>query len=61
MKSTIKTCTIRSDKEKPCVVCGKLTPFIEFCYESYVCSDECIQKLDAEITELCRDKEGEEI
>lgn len=40
----------------PCKVCGSPTHFIDYCYEMRVCSEECLKKLDDEITEMCRDK-----
>lgn len=29
-----------------CCVCHQLTDFIEINYEAYICSDECLNKLD---------------
>ena len=28
-----------------CIMCGKLTPFIDIDFEAHVCSDECMDKL----------------
>lgn len=33
---------LRSKENKPCAVCGKLTPFVEICTEARMCSDECM-------------------
>ena len=44
------------DNTAPCEVCGFRTHFIDYCYEMRVCSEECLSKLDTEITEMCRDK-----
>lgn len=39
-----------------CCQCGQHTNFIEYNYETYVCSEECLNALDAEIDEACNCK-----
>ena len=36
---------------KPCCVCGRPTNLIGICYESYFCSNECIEKMDKKFKE----------
>lgn len=39
-----------SDKEKPCLICKKMTNKIEIESEKRICSDECLKILDDEMT-----------
>lgn len=44
---------LRGRDSKPCEVCGEPTEFLDICYESRICSDECQKKLDYEINCRC--------
>lgn len=46
--------------EKPCVVCGKNTHALDYCFESYICSTECMKKYTDEINETCNKSENPE-
>lgn len=35
---------IIAENEAPCVVCGKPTKLIEYCFECRLCSEECIHR-----------------
>lgn len=48
-KNHIEHCIIKADKSEPCAVCGEPTKFIDYCFETRLCSEEC-QK---ELTDLC--------
>lgn len=39
-----------------CCKCGQHTNFIEYNYEAYVCSEECLKALDDEIDKICNCK-----
>lgn len=41
-KRTMMEC----ENEKPCSVCGSPTRYIDYCYESRMCSEECQHKTD---------------
>ena len=45
---------LKGETEGPCAVCGRMTPFVDVCYEAHICSDECMQRIDKEMTEACR-------
>lgn len=38
-------CMIKVDDKAPCVICGDPTNFIDYCFESRLCSEECQRKL----------------
>jgi hypothetical protein len=42
---------IISEEEKPCYICGKKTNRIEYCYETYICSQECEDKMNKKLME----------
>ena len=42
---------IISKEEKPCCVCGKKTNKIEYCYEAYICSQECEDEMNKKLME----------
>ena len=45
----IKDCSLnimRGTIKQPCCICGKLTEYIDICYEAYFCSTECQNKMD---------------
>lgn len=44
-----ENCIIKVDNPEPCAVCGELTKFIDYCFETRFCSEECQDKL----TDLC--------
>ena len=44
---------LRGRDAQPCVVCGEPTEFLDICYESRICSDECQHKMDSEINLRC--------
>lgn len=48
---------IYSRCKKPCCVCGKLTKRIEYCYESYICSNKCENVMNKKLieSEKCND------
>lgn len=50
---TDKDTLLVSDHEEPCVECGELTRFIDYCGESYLCSEECSYKHWTEISAAC--------
>lgn len=35
---------IEAGNLRPCVVCGKMTKFIDYCFEERLCSEECDNK-----------------
>lgn len=37
---------IRGHYEKPCIICGSPTEFIEINYEARLCSEECVAEMD---------------
>lgn len=45
---------VRARSKKPCSICHQQTEFIEFCSESYICSEECMEKLNSWLNENCR-------
>lgn len=48
-----------SSHEESCVECGEPTRFIDYCGESYLCSEECSHKHWTKISAACN-KRGEE-
>lgn len=49
---------ILTKARKPCIVCGKLTNRLEYCYEAYLCSDECQDVIDTKVAKMeeeCKD------
>lgn len=55
---------IRSEKKKPCIVCGKLTNNIEIGYERPICCSACLEEMNRkgdkfQIAFLMGTKEGE--
>lgn len=40
-----------SDSQGRCCVCGKLTHRVDYCYEDWVCSQECAEILDREVSD----------
>lgn len=51
---------IISKEEKPCVVCKKLTKQIEIHFESRLCSDECLTRLEKQYMESLSKEEFED-
>lgn len=47
--------------EKPCVVCGKNTHALDYCFESHICSTECMKKYTDEINKTCNKSESPEV
>lgn len=47
--------------EKPCVVCGKNTHALDYCFESHICSTECMKKYTDEINKTCNKSENPEV
>lgn len=45
---------LKGETEGPCTICGRLTPFVDVCYEAHICSEECMRQMDKEMTEACR-------
>lgn len=39
-------CIIRGCSMDKCCICHQPTEFIEINYEAYICSDECLNKMD---------------
>lgn len=37
---------IRAEKPGKCAVCNELTEYVDINHEAYVCSDECMKKLE---------------
>ena len=50
---TDKDTLLVSSHEEPCVECGEPTRFIDYCGESYLCSEECSYKHWTEISVAC--------
>ena len=44
---------LRGRDSRPCVICGEPTEFLDVCYESRICSDECQYKMDSEMNAVC--------
>ena len=42
---------IRVNNKKPCHICGENTRYIDFCYETRICSTECQGIIDKECSE----------
>lgn len=40
---------IKASNLRPCVKCGELTEYIDYCYEARICSKECEDKLTKDI------------
>lgn len=40
---------MKVDDSKPCIECGELTEYIDYCYECRVCSKECDDKITEDI------------
>lgn len=53
----VKDCIMRGGTS-PCAICGDLTEFVEINYEAHICSDECLDKMEAD-KELARNTEDE--
>ena len=47
--------------EKPCVVCGKNTHALDYCFESHICSTECMKKYTDEINKTCNKSENPKV
>ena len=45
---------LKGETEGPCTISGRLTAFADVCYEAHICSDECMQRMDKDMTEACR-------
>lgn len=45
----IPDCCIKTGNQRPCKVCGRLTSYVEYCFEMPLCSNECISKLYEEL------------
>lgn len=39
-----------------CCVCGKMTNRVDYCYEAFVCSQECAEILDREVSDNGKDR-----
>lgn len=37
---------IKGKYEKPCIICGEKTVYIDFCSEGHICSTECEEKFN---------------
>lgn len=37
---------IYGHKERPCIICGRMTRYIEINYEAHFCSEECLKEMD---------------
>ena len=44
---------IKSNELKGCWICKSPTPFIEFCSEVHICSEDCMEKLNKKLMENC--------
>lgn len=51
---------MRGRSEKPCLICGSPTEFIEINYEAHLCSEECVAEMDRRAYEAAM-KSGEVI
>jgi hypothetical protein len=40
------SCIIKSDDSGPCMICGEPTSYAEVNYEGWICSTECLEKID---------------
>lgn len=40
-----------TESKEPCIVCGKLTNRLDYCYEAYICSIECDRKFTNKLFE----------
>jgi hypothetical protein len=41
-----------------CFVCNRLTSFVELCFETYTCSEECVKKAWDMYVEACERSDG---
>lgn len=42
---------MRGNKIGRCSICGQPTEYIDFCYEGYFCSEECLKIMDNDYIE----------
>lgn len=47
-----------TDNYEPCCVCGKLTNRVDYCYEARICSKECENVINQEISMYEKKKEN---
>lgn len=48
----VKTGIMITSEEKPCLICKRLSKYIEVCSEAYFCSDECIKAFYKQVSKF---------
>lgn len=46
MERKVEMSYIMTKKKKPCYICGSLTRRLDYCYETYICSQACKDVMD---------------
>lgn len=47
-------CIIKCSNESKCSICGELTKYIDYCTESYICSEDCMNIQNEKLVEYLK-------